>query len=55
MLEAGKKNNQHHDDASKEVTAPAGVAIICITQGFRPDLSSIPNAIGHAEGAASHP
>jgi hypothetical protein len=30
VLEAGK-NEQRHDDASKEVTAPAGVALVCIT------------------------
>jgi hypothetical protein len=29
VLEAGK-NEQRHDDASKEVTAPAGVALVRI-------------------------
>jgi hypothetical protein len=30
VLEA-RKNEQHHDDASKEVMAPAGVTLVCIT------------------------
>jgi hypothetical protein len=30
VLEAGK-NEQRHDDASKEVTTPVGVALVCIT------------------------
>jgi hypothetical protein len=41
MLEA-VKNKQCHDDASKEVTAPAGVAVIHITHGFHPALLSTP-------------
>jgi hypothetical protein len=41
MLEAGK-NEQCHDDASKEVMAPAGVAIVRITHGFHPALLSTP-------------
>jgi hypothetical protein len=55
MLEAGKKNKQRHDDASKEVTAPTGVAIIRITQGFRPHLSSTPTPLDTLQGVASHP
>jgi hypothetical protein len=35
VLEAGK-HGQHHDDASKKVTAPAGVAVVSFTRGFRP-------------------
>jgi hypothetical protein len=35
VLEAGK-HGQRHDDASKKVTAPAGVAVVSFTQGFRP-------------------
>jgi hypothetical protein len=41
MLEAGK-NKQCHDDASKEVTAPAGVTVVRITQSFHPALMSTP-------------
>jgi hypothetical protein len=33
-----RKNEQCHDDASKEVTTPAGVAVIHITLGFYPAL-----------------
>jgi hypothetical protein len=31
------------------VTTPAGVAVVCITLGFRPGPTVDPNAIGHAE------
>jgi hypothetical protein len=41
LVEAGK-NEQRHDDASKEVTVPVGVAIVRITQGFHPALPSTP-------------
>jgi hypothetical protein len=37
MLEAGK-NEQCHDDASKEVTTPVGVVVVHITLGFYPAL-----------------
>jgi hypothetical protein len=33
VLEAGK-HGERHDDASKKVTAPAGVAVVNFTQGF---------------------
>jgi hypothetical protein len=39
LVEAGK-NKQRHDDASKEVMVPAGIAIVRITQGFHPALPS---------------
>lgn len=44
MLEAGK-NGQRHDDASKEVTVPVGVAVVSITQGFLLTLPSAPTPI----------
>lgn len=47
MLEAGK-NGQCHDDASKEVTAPTGVAVVRFMQGFRPGPAVDPNAHEHA-------
>jgi hypothetical protein len=34
VLEAGK-HGQRHDDASKKVTAPTGIAVVSFTQGFR--------------------
>jgi hypothetical protein len=34
LVEAGK-NEQRHDDASKKVTAPTGIAIIRLTQGHK--------------------
>jgi hypothetical protein len=43
MLEVGK-NEQCHEDASKEVTAPAGVVAVRIMQGFHPALLSTPTA-----------
>lgn len=53
VLEAGK-NGQCHDDASKEVTAPAGVAVVSFTQGFLPTLPSAPTPITQ-QGAAFWP
>jgi hypothetical protein len=41
VLEAGK-NEQRQDNASKEVTAPSGVTIVCITPGFHPALPLTP-------------
>jgi hypothetical protein len=41
VVEAGK-NEQRHDDASKEVTAPAGIAVVRFMQGFHPALPSTP-------------
>jgi hypothetical protein len=35
VLEAGK-HGQRHDDASKKVTAPTGVAVVSFMQGIRP-------------------
>jgi hypothetical protein len=35
VLEA-EKHGQHHDDASKKVMAPAGVAVVSFMRGFRP-------------------
>jgi hypothetical protein len=48
VLEAGK-SEQRQDNASKEVTAPAGVAVVRITLGFRPGPAVDPNATGHGE------
>jgi hypothetical protein len=48
VLEAGK-SEQRQDNASKEVTAPAGVAVVRITMGFRPGPAVNPNAMGHTE------
>jgi hypothetical protein len=41
VLEAGK-NEQRQDNASNEVTALAGVAVVRITPGFCPALPSTP-------------
>jgi hypothetical protein len=41
VLEAWK-NEQRQDDASKEVTALVGVAVVRITPGFHPGLLSTP-------------
>lgn len=38
---------QGHDDPSKEVTAPAGVAVVSSTQGFLLALPSTPTPIGN--------
>jgi hypothetical protein len=35
VVKAGK-HGQHHDDASEKETAPAGVAVVSFTRGFRP-------------------
>jgi hypothetical protein len=43
------KSEQHQDNASKEVTAPVGVAVVRITLGFRLGPAADPNAMGHAE------
>jgi hypothetical protein len=51
LVEAGK-NEQRHDDASKEVTAPAGVAVVRITQGFHPALPSTPTPSDTLQGVA---
>jgi hypothetical protein len=51
VVEAGK-NEQRHDDASKEVTAPAGVAVIRFMQGFHPALSSTPTPPNTLQGVA---
>jgi hypothetical protein len=48
VLEAGK-SEQRQDNDSKEVMAPAGVAIVRTTLGFRPGLAVDPNTMGHAE------
>jgi hypothetical protein len=54
VFEVGK-HGQSHDDASKEVTAPAGVAVVSFTQGFLLALPSTPT-IGYAQqGAAFWP
>lgn len=47
VLEAGE-HEQGHDNASKKVTAPTGVAVISKMQGFRPGLSTTPKTIGQA-------
>lgn len=41
VLEVGE-HEQGHDDASKKVTAPTGVAVVSNMQGFRPGLSTTP-------------
>jgi hypothetical protein len=41
LVEAGK-NEHRHDDVSKEVMVPAGVAVVRITQGFHLALPSTP-------------
>jgi hypothetical protein len=51
VFEAGK-NEQHHDDASKEVMAPVGIAIVRTMQGFHPSHIVDSTAIRHA--ARSH-
>jgi hypothetical protein len=51
LVEAGK-NEQRHGDASKEVTAPTGVAVIRITQGFHPALPSTLTPSGTLQGVA---
>jgi hypothetical protein len=48
VLETGKLG-QGHNDAFKKVTAPTGVAVVSLKQGFRPSLPSIPGTIGYAE------
>jgi hypothetical protein len=47
VLEA-EENEQRQGDASKEVTAPTGFAVVRITSGFRPGPAVHPNAMGHA-------
>jgi hypothetical protein len=47
VLEAGE-HGQGHDDASKKVTAPTGVAVVSNMQGFRPGLSTTPKTTGQA-------
>jgi hypothetical protein len=42
VLEMGK-HGQRHDDASKKVTASAGVAVISFMQGFRPSPAVDPS------------
>jgi hypothetical protein len=44
-----EKSEQRQDNASKEVTEPAGVAVVRIMLGFRPDPTVDPNAMGHAK------
>jgi hypothetical protein len=51
VVEAGK-NEQRHDDASKEVTAPTGVAVVRIMQGFHPALPSTPTPPDTLQGVA---
>jgi hypothetical protein len=51
VLEAGK-NEQRQDDASKEVMAPAGVAVVCITLGFCPGPAIDPNIWDTLQGVA---
>lgn len=45
VFEVGK-HERSHDDASKKVTAPTGVAVVSITQGFRPAPSPTPRPSG---------
>jgi hypothetical protein len=51
VVEAGK-NEQCHDDASKEVTAPVGVAVVRFMQGFHPALPSTPTPSDTLQGDA---
>jgi hypothetical protein len=51
VVEAGK-NGQRNDDASKKVTAPAGVAVVRIMQGFHPALPSTPTPPDTLHGVA---
>jgi hypothetical protein len=44
------KNEQRQDDASKEVTAPVGIAVVCIMLGFCPGPD--PNAWDTLQGVA---
>jgi hypothetical protein len=48
VLEA-EKLGQGYNDAFKKVTAPTGVAVVSMKQGFCPALPSIPETIGYAE------
>jgi hypothetical protein len=50
VLEAGK-NEQRHDNASKEVTAPVGVALVRFMQGFHPALPSTPTPSDTLQGS----
>ena len=52
MFEAGK-HAQRHDNASKEVTAPSGVAVVSFMQGFHPGPVVNPSPIGHAQQGAN--
>jgi hypothetical protein len=48
VLKEGKHEHEHeqgHDDASKKVTAPTGVAIVKNAQGFHPNQPSPPKSI----------
>jgi hypothetical protein len=51
VLKAGK-NEQRHDDASKEVTMPTGVYVVRIMQGFHPALPSAPTPSDTLQGIA---
>jgi hypothetical protein len=51
VVEVGK-NEQRHDDASKEVTAPADVVVVRFTHGFHPALSSTPTPSDMFQGVA---
>jgi hypothetical protein len=51
VVEAGK-NEQRYEDASKEVTTPAGVAVVRFMQGFHPALPSTPTPPDTLQGVA---
>jgi hypothetical protein len=51
-LDEARKNEQRHDYASKEVTAPAGVAVIRLTQGFNLALPLTPTPSNTLQGVA---
>ena len=48
VLEAGK-HGQRRDDASMDVAAPVGVAVVRFKQGFLPALPSTPTSIGYTQ------
>jgi hypothetical protein len=49
VVEAGK-NERRHDDVSEEVTAPAGVIVVRIMQGFHLALPSTPTPSDALQG-----
>jgi hypothetical protein len=51
VLDTGK-NEQRQDDASKEVTALEGVAVVRITMGFHPDPAIDRNAWDTLQGVS---